>query len=161
MRLLSAGCALVLALVACAPPGLGVEELSDLPEEYGCGHGFYVGNAEQTVGLFLSSQTGFGDTVDVGSHVVPSEEWEAEVRVGSDLFANWCNDVVEPGAPEPVVDEVLTVSGELRIMSMPPAGDCGPAIARLIGAVATSDSGISIDVPDRDLHNPDWGCFAG
>jgi hypothetical protein len=85
----------------------------------------------------------------------------SELQFGADLFANWCDDVLEPGEPEPVTDEVWRVSGTLDITSLPAAGECGPAEGTLIGAVARTEDGDEIVLGDLDLQNDSWGCFAG
>lgn len=151
---------LTLALVACDGVSNTPVNVPELSDTYGCGHGFWVGSASQEVGLFVESGTGFGEDVGTGSYSMP-DQWTAELRFGDDLFANWCDDVIEPGEPEPKVRSVWLVSGELALIAVPTAGECGPASARLTNAVAVDADGNELPLDDMDLENPDWGCFAG
>ena len=155
------GIVLFVAVAACTPGGAETTDLPQLTDQYGCGHGFYLGTPDQTAGLYLISQRGFGESVPTGAHQLPSETWVSELQFGADLFANWCDDVLEPGEPEPVTDEVWRVSGKLEITTLPAAGECGPAVGLLTGAVARNESGDEIVLGDIDLHNDSWGCFAG
>ena len=78
---------------------------------YGCGFGFWASNADQTAGIFVEftdfDAANAGQVPPVGA--VPSVIWSGRVDVGTDLFANWCDDVVEPGEPEPVVTETWQI----------------------------------------------------
>jgi hypothetical protein len=161
MKSAIAGLVLMVSVSACATGDGGTSEPPELTEEYGCGHGFYLGTPDQDAGLFVISQSGFGQEVPAGTHQLPSEAWVSELQFGADLFANWCDDVLEPGEPEPVTDEVWRVSGTLDITSVPAAGECGPAEGTLIGAVARTEDGDEIVLGDLDLQNDSWGCFAG
>jgi hypothetical protein len=155
--------ALGVAAVACAPAGSTGPGSPDLSEEYGCGYGFYLGNASQTAGLLLNyvdfAEAGVGDVVR--SAQLTDRAWQAELRFGSDLFANWCDDVIEPGEPEPVIDEVWRVSGQIDVTGLPPAGQCGPASATLSGLTARNAEGEVIPLGDLEVENQAWGCFAG
>lgn len=161
MRRTLAGIAVVLSVTACTGSGSRTPDPPELSEVYGCGHGFYLGTPDQTAGLFLISQSGFGEEVPAGRHQLPSDAWVSELQFGADLFANWCDDVMEPGEPEPVTDEVWQVSGTLDITSLPTPGECGPATGTLTGAVARNDIGDEIPLGDIELVNDSWGCFAG
>jgi hypothetical protein len=136
-----------------------------LTDDYGCGFGFALGSAEQDLALVISATTGFGDGPDVSEPVVfPSADWTAEIRVGSDLFANWCDDVITASEPQSVVDATWTiVAGTLTIDGPVAPGDCAGSIveATLTDAVAESPDGTSVDLGDIDLVNDTWGCFAG
>jgi hypothetical protein len=98
--------------------------------------------------------------VPYGTNRLPTEGWNAELRFGADLFANRCDDVMEPGEPEPVVDEVWQVSGDLELIELP-AGECGPARGMLREGMAHSEDGENIALGTLDLSNETWGCFAG
>ncbi|HXV70520.1 MAG TPA: hypothetical protein VEB69_03890 [Acidimicrobiia bacterium] len=156
-----AAIAIILFVAACTGSGSQTTETPELSEVYGCGHGFYLGASDQTAGLFLISQSGFDEPVPAGTHQLPSEAWVSELQFGTDLFANWCDDVLEPGEPEPVTEEVWQISGTLEILSLPATGECGPAAGMLSGAVARSEDGDEIVIGDLDLVNDSWGCFAG
>jgi hypothetical protein len=161
MKRTLAGIALIVAVAACDTGGAEPTDPPELSDTYGCGHGFYLGAPDQSAGLFLISQSGFGEAVPAGTHQLPTDAWVSELQFGSDLFANWCDDVLEPGEPEPVTDEVWRVSGTLEITSLPPGGECGPATGVLTAAVARNEVGDEIVLGDIDLHNDSWGCFAG
>ena len=155
------GLVLTLLVAACTADGGVTTDPPELTDAYGCGHGFYLGAPDQSAGLFLISQNGFGDEVPAGTHQLPSEAWVSELQFGTDLFANWCDDVMEPGEPEPVTEEIWLVSGRLEISSLPAPGECGPASGSLTGAVARNEAGEEIPLGDIDLTNDSWGCFAG
>lgn len=155
------GIALIVSVAACTPGSAETTDPPQLTDEYGCGHGFYLGAPDQTAGLFLISQSGFGESIPTGTHQLPSDDWVSELQFGADLFANWCDDVLEPGEPEQVTDEVWRVSGTLEITALPVAGECGLATGTLTGAVARTESGDEIVLGDIDLQNDSWGCFAG
>lgn len=163
MRIRTIVIALGVAAVACAPAGSTGPESPDLDEEHGCGYGFYLGNASQTAGLLLDyvdrAGAGVGDVVK--SARLSDRAWQAELRFGSDLFANWCDDVIEPEEPEPVIDEVWRVSGQIHVTGLPPAGRCGPASATLSDLVARNAEGEVISLGDLEVENEAWGCFAG
>ena len=36
---------------------------------------------------------------------LPDPGWVAAVHVGEELYANWCNDVIDPSQPQPRIDE--------------------------------------------------------
>jgi hypothetical protein len=162
-----------LALVACGDDGGGPSERFgspptstdlELTEDWGCGYGFAAGNADQTVGLVIR----LSDDLVTDQARLPAEmdlagdAWEAEVRQGSDLFANWCSDVIEE--PEADVDEVLpVVAGTLEITSgqLTQSGSDEPVVAELTGVVAESEDGEELELGDLTVTNGSWGFFAG
>ena len=138
-------------------------EAVTLTETYGCGYGFYMSNADQTVGLFLSLdyELGLNDEVPMKSNLA-DEIWEAELRFGKDLFSNWCDDVIEDDEPVPLVDESWTVSGRIRMKDLPDPGGCrGPATAVARSLTAKGPNGETLSLGALDLTNSSWGCFAG
>ncbi|HEX6287176.1 MAG TPA: hypothetical protein VFZ80_06795 [Acidimicrobiia bacterium] len=161
MKSALAGLALIVSVASCTASGAESTDPPELTDAYGCGHGFYLGAPDQTAGLFIISQSGFGEEVPTGAHQLPSDAWVSELQFGTDLFANWCDDVLEPGEPEPVTEEIWQVSGRLEITSLPAPGECGPASGFLSGTVARNDVGDEIPLGDIDLENGSWGCFAG
>jgi hypothetical protein len=65
---------------------------------------------------------------------------------GRDLYANWCDDAIEPGEPEPQQARVLPViSGELEIIGEPPAPFQG-------GSLTLRASDLVIDIGDGKTH---------
>jgi hypothetical protein len=134
--------------------------LADLTEPYGCGFGFQVGNPQQTAGLFITSGAGFGeppaaDTVDLAT----DDAWTARIDLGADLFANWCDDVIEMGEPEPQVDETLEVVAGTLELSADESGVV--ASAEMSGLVARDADGVEYALGDITIENPAWGMFAG
>jgi hypothetical protein len=140
-------------------------EASALVDDYGCGYGFAKGNTDQTLGLIISFN---GDYVPGGPDVstpleLASDDWYAAIQTGTDLFANWCDDVIEVDEPTPIVDETwAVVAGTLAVTSGTPT-DCGggAVAATLTGAVAESADGEQVTLDDIELTNTGWGCFAG
>lgn len=154
--------ALVIVAVACSDAAPTVEP-PELTEEFGCGFGFYVGDASQNNGLFVvyedMSGAMAGDVATTSD--LTSGVWTARLDRGSDVFANWCDDVLEPDEPTPAVDETWEVSGSIEVLTLPEGGQCGPATARLTDLVAHNDEGETFDLGDIDVTNEFWGCFAG
>lgn len=149
-----------LALAACGlSPG---ESAPELTETHHCGYGFYLGDVDQTWALkvtyhdFEAAQAG---EVPAQS-ALSNDAWSAELEAGQDLFANWCDDVLEPGEPTPEIEEVWQVSGTIEIAELPTAGQCGPATATLTGIEARDDGDV-ISLGEFDVENEFWGCIAG
>jgi hypothetical protein len=133
------------------------QTLDDLTIEYG--YGFYLSNADQAVGLFIS--TNRPDVPEV-SDLVTDDIWSAEVQIGEDLFANWCDDVIEVDEPEPrVTDRWSLGAGSISINSRPAECVGEPATATLSGVVVMTTNGAQIELDDIDVTNNAWGCFAG
>jgi hypothetical protein len=153
---------LALLIAACGTTsGVGdIADLESLTESYGCGTGFWVGNPEQTTALRIGYM---GDGPPPATVSLPDPAWDAELVDGQDLYANWCDDVVEPGEPEPRQARVLpVVAGTLEIIGEPPQQFEG-------GVLGVRATGLVIDVGDGETHllgdieivNPSWGFFAG
>jgi hypothetical protein len=141
------------------PPAAKVM-LPDLTEPYGCGFGFQVGNPEQTAGLFITSGAGFGDPPTVGTvDLATDESWTARLDLGADLFANWCDDVIEMDEPEPQVDETLEIVAGTLEFSLDDAGVV--ATAQLTALVARDADSVEYALGDITIENPAWGMFAG
>ncbi|HEU4894285.1 MAG TPA: hypothetical protein VFT85_00485, partial [Acidimicrobiia bacterium] len=120
---------MVLSVGLVALAGCGSEDQSgpptpELTEEYGCGYGFYASNPEQTVGLFIEfsdfEAAANGDVPDTSA--LDDGTWNARLEFGTDLFANWCDDVLEPGEPTPQVGETWQLTGTIEIDQLPPPG---------------------------------------
>ncbi len=153
-----------LLLAACGSDNASSETagepaLDDLTIEYGCGYGFYLSNPDQTVGLFIS--TNRPDVPEV-SDLVTDEIWSAEVQIGEDLFANWCDDVIEVDEPEPHVSDRWSLgAGSISISSLPTECAGEPATATLSDVVVLTSNGTQIKLDNIDVTNNAWGCFAG
>ena len=170
-RRTSIGLVVVLALaVGCggtAGTSAGEVEEIDLAamDAYGCGFGFWLGTPEQDVAIHIAvadpAAATRGDISDQA--VFPDEAWEATVRVGRDLFANWCDDVIEADEPEPVIDQQWPITaGTLTLQGQPPEPGCvGALTATVQGLEATRPDSTTIELGDREVTNDAWGCFAG
>lgn len=166
---------LVLALGACGDeerPGRAATTVASsgpfdgvmLTEELGCGFGF--SQSDEAEEVLLSVQHS-GGSAKVGRTVsFPDPGWEAEVRVGSHLAANWCSDVIVP--PEPEVEETWRiVEGTLRFEGEVPPFDWSepqvdrPVRAELTGVVLEGPDGERAELRALSLSNDAWGLFAG
>lgn len=157
------GVGLLIVMTGCALDGPVTSESLELTEHHGCGFGFYLGNSDQTAGLFVTLtdfETGLGGNVPESASL-SGDFWQAELRFGADLFANWCDDVLEPGEPTPDVGQTWDVTGAIDVTALPPAGQCGPAGARLTGLEAQRPDGEALELGDFEMENEFWGCFAG
>ncbi|MBL8775614.1 MAG: hypothetical protein JNK12_06780 [Acidimicrobiales bacterium] len=139
-------------------------DLSDveLTESYPCGRGFQGSNAAQTVGVTLEIDPAGGRPPAVTT--LPDPQWTATLLRGEHLFANWCNDLVQPGTPERRVAESLPiVAGTITIERPVPAFDHYGAevTATLTDLVVEQPDGTRIDLPDAELVNESWGGAAG
>ena len=162
---------LSLLLAACTYPGvepttLPAPTLEGVVDAYPCGYGFQAGNPEQTIGVFLNPidfalfERQGPQTVDTD---LPGGNWGGVVAQGSNLFANWCDDVFEEGEPTPYrAAELPIVAGHLTVtLEQPQNGCAGLAItAELTGLVVEVD-GERVDLGDLTITNEAWGCFAG
>jgi hypothetical protein len=152
-----------------APPstGGGPDVLEgELDESWGCGYGFRASDAAQTVAVVVEWDGGFG-AADVPATAeeltLPAARWKADVWVGERLFANWCNDVVDMNQPQPDLEETWPIVEGTLSHDAPASADCGAAevAGRLTGGVAERPDGTRVAIPDVDLVNETWGCFAG
>ncbi len=153
---------LVLLLTACGTTsGVGdIADIESLTETYGCGTGFWVGNPEQTTALRIAYQ---GEGPPPAQVTLPDPAWQAELVDGRDLYANWCDDVIEPNEPEPQQARVLpVVSGSLEIIGEPPQPFEGGVLAvRATDLVLDIGDGETHELGDIEIENPSWGFFAG
>lgn len=162
---------LVLLLTACGGGGgsddvttVTGEELGEaLAVEYPCGLGFAVASEDQRYALILHHR-GSGD-VPQGQVSLPDPEWRAEVLVGTDLMANWCDDVIEPGEPTAEVSETWAVVGGELTYDAPdelPQGCSGGAVTAEVTDLRVETAvGEQLAIPDRSITNEAYGCFAG
>jgi hypothetical protein len=88
--------------------------------------------------------------------------WKVEVRIGSNLFANWGNDAIRASDPVPVVDEVWpVVAGVITILELPGTEACGLARARFEGLEAEAPDGTRIRLGSLEVETMAWGCLPG
>jgi Family of unknown function (DUF6174) len=131
-------------------------------ESYPCGRSFQASNADQTVGLFLEQVGPSYETVPPPEAEIPSAAWTGRVVLGADLFANWCDDVIEQGEPTPRTDETWPiVEGTIAIDGNVSGAESGPVTARLTGIVAERPDGTRVEVGDLEILNEWWGGAAG
>ncbi len=147
-------------------PGSGLATV-ELTEHLGCGFGFAISDEAQETLLSIRHT---GDDAPVGRTVtLPDPVWSAEVRVGTDLAANWCTDVIEE--PEAEVAETWEViEGTLRFEGeLPPfewsesVAEEAPEVVRaeLTGVVVEGPDGERVELGDLPLSNRAWGFLAG
>lgn len=135
--------------------------LDDMQVDYGCGHGFYASNAEQTQALFVfaSDPRMSADELGIPGEVTfPDDRWDAHVETGGELFANWCDDVIEPGEPEAVTDARFDVIGGTMTVTQD-----GPDrfTAELVDVEVRTADGTVVDVGGTTATNDLWGVVAG
>lgn len=163
MRRVALAIGLVVTVIGCSSAGSNGPQAPELTDAFPCGFGFYLSDAEQSAGLFISyvdfEGARAGEVID--SARLPGDGWRAEYQTGTDLFANWCDDVMEPGEPVPVIEEVWRVTGNLEVTGLPAAGQCGRATAELTDIEADNGDGDTISLGDYSVVNDSWGCFAG
>jgi hypothetical protein len=83
----------------------------------------------------------------------------AEVQMGSDLFANWCDDVMEEGEPIPVVDSVWSVvTGTLTVAE---ADSPNARQGVLEDVVIESPAGDRVEIAAIVVTNDGYGLFVG
>ena len=134
---------------------------AQLTEAWGCGTGFAISDADQTVGVVLTWE---GSGAPPAQVQLPDPSWSAEVWVGTDLFASWCDDVLEPGEPTPRVDQRFDVTGGTLTIADPPPGAAAcpstvTAVARRLEVVLPDGS--TTTFPELTITNDAWGCYAG
>lgn len=153
---------IMLLVIACGTTsGVGdIADIDTLTETYGCGHGFWVGNLDQTTALRIGFR---GDGPPPATVTLPDPAWQAELIDGRDLYANWCDDVIEEGEPQPQRTRVLpAVSGSLEIIGEPLAPFEGGVLAvRATDLVIDIGNGETHVLGDIEIENPSWGFFAG
>lgn len=161
--------AVAIAVIAAAcggaaePSALAELELAEM-DTYGCGHGFWLGTADQEVAIQLAA----ADPQAVVDGELPTEAslpddaWRGTVQQGRDLFANWCDDVVEPGEATPEVVEEWTITGGMIRVDGPVDQDCPAAVTATVADLeATAADGTTVALGSREITNDSWGCFAG
>jgi hypothetical protein len=142
-------------------PESGVDSV-DLTEDWGCGYGFAVSDKAQEA-LLSVYYDGGSKQVD-GTVFLPDAAWEAQLQVGTNLAANWCNDVIMDPQAEvdetwKVVEGTLTFAGEVPPVDGATARQ--PVRAELTGVVVESPDGERVELGDISLANDGWGFFAG
>jgi hypothetical protein len=145
----------------------GMERISfsEVPEpvaqfmdvEYGCGFGFWTGSDEQTAGMFVSLDLDFGNPVLADSYDL-ADLSSAEIRFGADLFANWCDDVIEQDEPTAQIDETWTINGGTVTVTQNSDNSVTGVFADV---TAQTPSGEMVELGLATVTNDAWGLFAG
>ena len=134
----------------------------ELTENLGCGYGFSVVDKAEKALLSIHRSANAGKITRTVS--LPDPGWDADVRVGTHLAANWCNDVIME--PQAEVDETWKiVEGSLEFVGeVPPVDGASadqPVRAELTGVLVEGPDGEQVELGDLSLTNDSWGFFAG
>lgn len=144
-------------------PDPSIPPLESFTTEWSCGEGFWVSNAQQTAALHIAFR---GEGRPAREVRLPDPDWNADVVQGTNLHANWCDDVMEPG--EPVSEEhsrLPVVAGELLLVGGIPQDTGGGG-----GQSATVEaSDLEVELPDGTreqlgsitITNSHWGLIPG
>jgi hypothetical protein len=154
------------AVTACSGVLPTTYTAADLPdpaeftEEWGCGYGFWLGNPDQTAALRFAYR---GDGPPEAEVDLPSADWRVTLIEGTDLYANWCDDVIEAGEPTPVEHRVIeVVGGHLSIVGAPPPPfEGGTMELRAVDLVVELPDGRDARLGNVTAVNPSWGFLAG
>jgi hypothetical protein len=165
-RLLLVAGAIAALVTGCAGTATSLIEQPELAamEEYGCGYGFWLGSPDGRLAVRFAADNELAAGGELPREVsLPDAAWDATVLIGEDLYANWCDDVLEPGEPEPVVAETWPITaGTIRVETpAAPAGCPSEARATVADLEATRPDGTVVELGTRQLANDTWGCFAG
>jgi hypothetical protein len=147
-------------------PADSVPGLEEFTVTHPCGLGFYLGSDDDTRGLRLEFVAGYDDDrafPPTGVIELPSPDWTGELVLGRDLYSNWCDDVMEPGEPEPEIVRSLPITGgQITWVDAPAAPfDGGSARIDARQLEITTASGDVIELGDVEITNPSFGFFAG
>ena len=153
-----------LAIAACssgstAPTNADLAEQADLTEHWPCGIGFAASNSDQTVALFVYSN----NNEPHPPIRFPDSTWDARLVLGQDLLANHCDDVIEPGEPEPVIEEEWVINGGTLEFEDPGTELCaapGPVTGSFTALTGKNNAG-TLEIGDLEVVNDSYGCFAG
>lgn len=144
-------------------PDPTIPPLDSLTTEWSCGRGFWVSNVQQTAALHIAYR---GEGPPDREIRLPHPDWKAEVVRGTNLHANWCDDVMEPG--EPVAEEhsrLPVAAGELALVGDIPQDTGGGG-----GQTATVEaSDLEVELADGTreqlgsitITNSHWGLIPG
>ncbi len=163
---------LAVALAACGGVGLpsatptpAAEEVAgrlatDGMRDWGCGHAFTVGTMDQDTRLSLWFDGTSGDLPEPGTHELGAD-WTGELVAGSDLFAQWCDDVMEPDEPEVVEAAEWDVEGTLTWRLDRGDGQCPSVAAASLTDASIVVDGEAVPIADVEFRNEHFGGVAG
>lgn len=163
MRALVASVALCLLVIAGCGDDQGTAmpalDPADLTVDHPCGHGFQVGSPDQQTALVFRPS---GDeSPAAGRHDLSDGRWNGTVRLGEDLFGNWCDDVLEAGEPTPEVREEWPIVAGTVDVELPSDGQWGPATLTAVGLVAERPDGSQVPIGDITVENARHGLVPG
>lgn len=153
--------AAAIVLGACGTASIDPPPLDEMTETYGCGYGFWIGNPSQTAALRFQYLGDDGRAVDAE---LPDPRWSAELLVGTDLYANWCDDVIGPDEPEPrVTARYEIVGGSIAVIGEPPGEPFQPTELTLEASdlEVRTDASTTEPIGDVTIVNSSYGIFAG
>lgn len=133
-------------------------------DQYGCRFGFWLGSPDGEVAVWLAATNEMATEGELPKETtLPDDTWDATVLIGEDLYANWCDDVLEPSEPEPAVAEQWPITaGTITLHEPAPAHVCPHgARATATGLEATRPDDTTVELGERELTNEARGCFAG
>lgn len=150
------------AVVTSGGAALSTVTIEDFVIDYPCGYSFQVGSEDQTLMLkvvAIGVSEGSAGAIASGPADLPSENWQATLKVGENLAANWCDDVMEPDEPVRRVDATFPVRGHLDVVE---AGD-GARSATITATDLVVDplDGPPILLGDIQITNSHFGVIAG
>lgn len=133
--------------------------LATLTETYGCGYGFWIGNPQQTAALRFQYN---GDEQPERVVVLPDGAWSVQWVEGEDLYANWCDDVIEVDEPTSVVVRTAPITGgTITWIDRPEDADVGTATIQVEGLEVSLGSGEVVELGDDIITNDMYGFYAG
>ncbi|HYF46055.1 MAG TPA: hypothetical protein VD926_07580 [Acidimicrobiales bacterium] len=129
----------------------------DLTEEWGCGGVLALSTRDEATALFVHVDFDrvWLDEAEPGPLV--GGDWVAELRSGSNLFANWCTDVIT----EPFTEVEATVPVEAGSIEVTRGGvrqHCGGPFVAQLHDVRLADGR---RLGDLTVHTRRWGCVQG
>jgi hypothetical protein len=149
------------------PAALSTDELvgmltaADFTESWPCGYGFAASTADQRVGLVMYADS---EPPATGTVSLPDTAWRADLLVGKDLFAQSCDDVIEFWEPATIITATWPLAAGTFELALPdtavPGCGANDVTTTLVGAMVDTPLG-PISLPELDLANTAWGCFAG
>lgn len=135
---------------------------AELTTSWPCGLGFAVSSADQRVSISVHSHESSSSALSVPVDL-PDPSWTANLRVGKNLMADNCDDVVEGWEPRAVVAATWEITGGV-LDFIPPEGEgcggSGPVEAVLKEAVVSTPTG-EVALDTLTMVNDAFGCFAG
>lgn len=163
MALLLAACGTAGVAPTTVPPRPDLPPLHALTVEWDCGTGFWLSNPDQTAALHIRY---LGEGAPAREVTLPDPGWQAQLVLGEELQANWCDDVLEPDEPVPQEHARHTVTAGTLVL----VGEIPPRAAGGGGHSLTVEaSDLEIGLPDGTLlpygsvtiTNAHWGLLAG